>query len=138
MRSTKKMSYLDTYLEAWQIHCTGSIQAADAMVAAADPAVRYADINLPDPFVGHAGIRDMCRLASGLLPSANMLVQERVCVESTWATKWEMRGTGGESKSPYRIFGASWGTLSEDGRVASQLDYWNPSHFKDQVGIALF
>ncbi len=130
--------YLDAYLAAWQVHCAKPDEGGNGMAAAADSAIRYSDINLPEPFIGHSGIREMCRLASGILPGAILAVQERACVGLTWATKWALSGLGGAKRVPFRIEGASWGSLGEDGKVQSQRDYWNPSHFKDQVGSELF
>jgi hypothetical protein len=133
-----KLVYLDAYLKAWQIHCGGSTDSAQAMIAASDPTIRYSDINLADPFVGPTGILAMCRLASGILPGAFMDIRDRLGVDRTWATQWELRGNHGKNNVPYRIPGVSWGTLADDGRVTSQLDFWNPSHFEQQVGVPLF
>jgi hypothetical protein len=130
--------YLDSYLEAWQVHCATPAESARTMSEAAGPQVAYSDINLPAAFAGHTGIADMCRLASGILPGAKLEIQQRISSGSTWVIQWQLVGTAGQNKQPFRIDGTSWGTLGKDGKVVSQRDYWNPAHYKDQVGRDLF
>lgn len=113
-------------------------ESAAVMSETSLPAVRYSDINLPEPFIGHAGIGEMCRLASGILPGAELIINQRVGSGPAWVIRWELVGTGGPKRLPFRIEGTSWGTVGEDGKVESQRDYWNPAHFKDQVGTDLF
>ena len=130
--------YLDSYLEGWQVHCATPAESARAMSEAAEALVSYSDINLPAAFSGHAGIVEMCRLASGILPGAKLIIQQRISSGSTWVMQWQLVGTAGDNKQPFHIEGTSWGTLGKDGKVASQRDYWNPAHYKDQVGRDLF
>jgi hypothetical protein len=130
--------YLDSYLAAWQIHCMTPSESASAMSQAAESQVSYSDINLPAAFTGHAGIAEMCRLASAILPGAKLEIQQRISSGSTWAIQWQLVGTAGHNKQPFSIEGTSWGTLGKDGKVVSQRDYWNPAHYKDEVGRDLF
>jgi hypothetical protein len=130
--------YLDSYLAAWQEHCVTPTESAQAMSSAASPEVSYSDINLPAAFAGHGGIAEMCQLASGILPGARLIIEQRINSGALWVTRWQLIGTDAKNKRPFRIEGTSWGALGKDGKVESQRDYWNPAHFKDQVGTDLF
>jgi hypothetical protein len=132
------MSHLESYLAAWQEHCVTPAESGQAMSAAAGPDVSYSDINLPAAFTGHAGIAEMCRLAYSILPGARLIIEQRVSSGASWVTRWQLVGSSAQNKQPFRIEGTSWGTLRKDGKVESQRDYWNPGHYKDQVGTDLF
>lgn len=130
--------WLDHYLGGWSRHCDGQDASASAMVEGASPGILYGDINLPDAFEGHEGVRQMCALASGLLPGALMVVKERIVADDAWVVRWELQGRAAEQDRTYAIHGTSWGSLDADGKVLSQTDYWNPGHYEVQVGKPLF
>lgn len=131
-------NHLDSYLVAWSHHFDSSEATAATMVAAASTDMVYGDINLPDDFKGADGLRAMCNLASGILPRAAMTIDRLIVEGDAWAMRWVLDGKAAGDGAPYSIKGSSWGKLGPDGKVSRQIDYWNPAHFEQQTGTALF
>ena len=59
---------LKSYLEGWSSMCSGSQNAADAMIADAHEQIRFSDINSPNLHVGHGGLRLICSIAAEKYP----------------------------------------------------------------------
>jgi hypothetical protein len=116
--------WLDGYLEAWQNHADGLESTAVAMANAAHPDIRYEDLHYPEPFVGAAGLRDLCSTFSEKFPGTSIEISRKFVAGDDWATEWEMRGVHGATGRPVRLSGSTIGRLAPDGRVILQRDYW--------------
>lgn len=123
---------LEKYLAAWSAHCDGKSDTENAMVAASHPDIRYSDINAPTDFVGHEGVRTICKTASAMLPGAVMSYRNLLLDGRRWSMQWTLSGTLPDGSS-YSCEGASAGSVGEDGRVDRQTDYWNPAHIQSGV-----
>jgi hypothetical protein len=119
--------WLKVYLDAWIVHGDGRRETADAMVAAASADIRYADINLPQQWLGHDGLRAACAGAYVLLPGLVVTIESSVADGSNWATRWVMQAMHAPTGNLFSCEGASFGTLDPDGKINSHTDYWNPA-----------
>ena len=126
--------WLKAYLDAWIMHGDGKRETADSMVEAASPDIRYADINLSEPWVGHDGLRAACAGASELFPGLVVKIEAVVADGSNWATRWVMQAKHAPTGKSYSCKGASFGTLEHDGKVSAHTDYWNPAHAEAEIG----
>ena len=126
--------WLKAYLDAWNVHGDGKRETADAMVEAASPDIRYADINLPEPWLGHDGLRAACAAGSALFPGLVVNIETVVANGSSWAARWTLRAKHAPTGKLFSCRGASFGTLGPDGKVNAHTDYWNPAHAEAQIG----
>jgi hypothetical protein len=129
--------WLKAYLDAWSVHGDGKRKTADAMVEAASTDIRYADINLPEPWLGHDGLRAACAGASALFPGLVVNIETVVTDGSNWAVRWTMQAKHAPTGKLFGCKGASFGTLGPDGKVNAHTDYWNPGHAEAQIGVRL-
>lgn len=126
--------WLKAYLDAWTMHGDGRRETADAMVEASSPDIRYADINLAEPWLGHDGLRAACAGASAMLPRLLVNIETVVADGSNWAARWVMQAKHPRTGKLFRCKGASFGTLGPDGKVNTHTDYWNPGQAEAQNG----
>ena len=126
--------WLKAYLDAWSMHGDGKRETADAMIEAASPDIRYADINLAEPWLGHDGLRAACAGASAMFPGLVVNIETVVADGSNWAARWVMQAKHAQTGKSFSCKGASFGTLRPDGKVDAHTDYWNPGQIETQNG----
>ena len=120
MDDTKLRSYLDGWTQV--SHSTPETVAA--MIAGADPEIRFTDVNSPNVHLGHEGLRAICALAGGKYPDARIAWRDLLCDGRNWSIRWTFTGTTPDGTG-FSHPGASAGVMADDGRVIEHTDYWS-------------
>jgi steroid delta-isomerase-like uncharacterized protein len=139
-------AWLDGYIDAWLLHpLAGTADGQTALKAFLDHLssdIRYEDVPSASVFEGHDGIKEMCKLAHDWSSDMAIKVLTRQTQGSLYALETEASGTHtgtmGALPATGRSFllrGVSVGTVSSDGRVREQRDYWDLGGFLIQIGI---
>jgi hypothetical protein len=119
---------LKSYLDAWTQVSNSTPETVAAMVAGADPQIRFTDVNSPNVHQGHDGIRRICELATERHLGARIAYEDLLRDDRNWSIRWTMIRTM-EDGSTFHRRGASAGRLAEDGRVVEHTDYWSKPGF---------
>jgi hypothetical protein len=114
---------LKSYLDGWTQVSNSTPETVAALIAGADPHIRFTDVNSPNVHEGHEGIRRICELATALHPGARIEYDALLCDGRNWSIRWTMTRTL-EDGAIFHRRGASAGRLAEDGRVVEHTDYW--------------
>jgi hypothetical protein len=119
---------LKSYLDGWSQVSNSTPETVAAMIAGANPDIRFTDVNSPNVHVGHDGIRRICELATAIHPGARIAYEALLFDGRNWSIRWTMTRRL-EDGSEFHRRGASAGTVAEDGRVLEHTDYWNKPGF---------
>lgn len=115
---------LTSYLDGWSLICDSTDASVEAMVAGADPDIRFSDVNSPNLHQGHDGIRHICGIARGKYPGARIAYRDLLCDGRNWSIRWTLAGQHSDGTT-FSCPGASAGALGDDGKVIEHTDYWN-------------
>ena len=128
--------WVGRYLDAWNTH-DGSAVAA---FMAED--VTYEDLAQGAVYRGRDGVAGYVGATDVWSSDYRFVVVTAQSDGAAYAIEWEMLGTdtgevGGAAPTgkPYRIRGASIGTLDGDGRIVTNRDYFNLADYLAQVGL---
>jgi hypothetical protein len=114
---------LKSYLDGWAMTCCSTPQSVEAMIAGADPAIRFTDVNSENVHIGHDAIRHICALATGKYSDATVSYRDLLFDGRNWSIRWTFEA-GREDGTKFSRRGASAGSVGEDGKVVEQTDYW--------------
>jgi steroid delta-isomerase-like uncharacterized protein len=139
-------AWLDGYIDAWLLHpLAGTSSGGDALKALLNfmsRDVRYEDVPSAAVFDGHDGIREMCRLAQDWSSDLRFKVLTRQTEGTLYAFEVETSGTHSGTMGalpatgrPFVLRGVSVGTVTSDGLVREQRDYWDLGSFLMQIGV---
>lgn len=138
-------AWLTGYIDAWSGHYRvtgpeGEVHLA-RLVALMAHDVEYEDVPSGLVFVGHDGIRDMANAACQMASDMSVEIGSRVSGGGSYAFETVTTGTntGANGQVPaggrsFQIRGVSIGSVSEDGLVTRQRDYWDMAGFLRQRG----
>jgi steroid delta-isomerase-like uncharacterized protein len=125
----------DQYLQAWNDH--------DGPAAAymAEDAV-YEDVAAAQVRRGRDEIASWVAEGAGFSSDLHLEAVTFFYLGSAFAVEWVMSGTndgpvGGQPATgrPWRVRGASVGTLNAEGLIAENRDYWNMAEVLAQIGL---
>lgn len=120
---------LKAYLEGWSQTCNSTPASVAAMLAGADPDIRFTDVNSTNVHSGHEGIETICRIASAGYPDSRIDYDSYLFDGRNWSIRWTLSGTRPDGTA-FSCRGASGGRVGEDGKVVEQTDYWNRASIK--------
>ncbi len=126
----------DRYLQAWNDHDGPGVAGYMA-----DDAV-YEDVAAGQVRRGREEIASWVAEGAGFSSDLRFQEVSFFYLGSAYAVEWVMTGTndgpvGGQAATgrPYRVRGASVGTLNGRGLIAANRDYWNMAEVLAQIGL---
>jgi steroid delta-isomerase-like uncharacterized protein len=142
----KDHGWLDRYIEIWLGHVAaggpdGAARLA-RLVAAMTSDIVYEDVPSGARFTGHDGIARMARGAYQMSSDLTFEIGSRQTDGRSFAFETVGRGTntGAIASIPstgkrFTLRGVSIGTVTTDGLVSAQRDYWDMASFLGQLGV---
>lgn len=128
--------FFDRYLQAWNDH-----DGAAAAAHMAEDAV-YEDVAAARVCHGREEIARWVAEGVGFSSDLHFEDVSFFYFGSAYAVEWVMSGTNdgpaGDQPAtgrPYRVRGASVGTLNDEGLIAENRDYWNMADVFVQIGL---
>jgi predicted ester cyclase len=138
--------WLDRYIEVWLGHVAaggpdGAVQLA-RLVAAMTTDVVYEDVPSGARFTGHDGIARMARGAYQMSSDLAFEIGSRQTDGRSFAFETVGHGTNtgaiasiASTGKRFTLRGVSIGTVTADGLVSTQRDYWDMASFLGQLGV---
>ena len=124
------------YLDAWNSH------EAERVVEFMAAEAVYEDLALGQVHEGREAIAAFVATSSEFSSDHRFIAVSAQASGDAYAIEWEMVGTndgpaGGfpATNKPYRIRGASIGSLDQDGLIVLNRDYWSLADYLGQVGL---
>lgn len=139
-------AWLTGYIDAWSGHYRvsgpeGEVHLA-RLVAFMAHDVEYEDVPSGLVFVGHDGIRDMANAACQMASDMSVEIGSRVSGNGSFAFETVTTGANDgaigsvpASGRSLQIRGVSIGSVSDDGLVTRQRDYWDMAQLLRQLGL---
>lgn len=128
--------FFDRYLQAWNDHdgpAAAAYMAEDAV---------YEDVAAAQVRRGRDEIASWVAEGTGFSSDLHLEAVTLFYLGSAFAVEWVMSGTndgpvGGQPATgrPWRVRGASVGTLNAEGLIAENRDYWNMAEVFAQIGL---
>jgi SnoaL-like polyketide cyclase len=139
-------AWLNRYIDAWVLHpVAGTTKGGGELKSLVDcftTDVRYEDVPTASVFVGHDGIKQMCKLAHQWSSDFEIKVLTRQTNGSLFALETESAGTNtaplGDLPASGRRFvlrTVSIGSVDGQGLVREHRDYWDLGGFLVQIGV---
>ena len=138
--------WLDGYIDAWLPHPLAGgpdgVEALERLLGFMSKNVRYEDVPSSSVFEGHHGIAEMCAGAFQMSSDLTFEIVTRQTNGRLYA--FEALGTGTNTGAigpipgtgrPIELRGISVGSISPDGQVESQRDYWDMAGLLVQLGV---
>lgn len=137
--------WLDDYIAAWKDHPRaggpGGTAELDRLLRFMSPDVVYEDVPTGSLFRGHAGVREMARGANAMAADMTFQVTSRFAGDGGFAFETLVHGTNSGGIGPMPGVGRTFefrsvavGTVSDEGLVLSQRDYWDLAGLLAQLG----
>jgi len=138
-------NWLDRYIDAWRLHAfaagPGGADAMRALLGFMSDDVRYEDVPSGGVYIGHTGIAEMCGGAYQMSSDITFDVVTRQTDGRLFAFETLCRGTNTgaigpipATGRPIELRGTSIGSVSADGLVEDQRDYWDLAGLLVQLG----